>query len=151
MRSGEFSLVNETLNTPDCVKACVVMIRKINPTAESIADGETTEKPFPELMGLLDLGQGVNGYPGTVHGGFFNVILDEVMGSSVNVYKGKCLHRISPSAVVELHIWNWAEECKRTANRTHRGDGIHGVFERKIQETAANTTGGNYARTSQKG
>jgi hypothetical protein len=86
--SREFALVNETLNTPDTVRACVVMICKRNPTAESVLDGETGIEPSPELIGLLDLGEGINGYPGTVHGGFFNVMLDEVMGSAVNVQCG---------------------------------------------------------------
>jgi hypothetical protein len=84
----EFSLVNETLNTPDTVRACIVVARKTIPTPLSITNGETTAKPFLEMVGLLDLGEGINGYPGTVHGGFFNVMLDEVMGSTVNVYNG---------------------------------------------------------------
>lgn len=84
----EFSLVNETLNTADTVRACIVVARKTSPTATSISNGETTAKPFLEMVGLLDLGDGINGYPGTVHGGFFNVMLDEIMGSTVNAYKG---------------------------------------------------------------
>lgn len=78
--------MNETLNTPDTVRACVVAVRLTQPTPDSIAGGETKEKPFMELVGLLDLGEGINGYPGTVHGGFFNVMLDEIMGSAVNFY-----------------------------------------------------------------
>lgn len=68
------------------MRACVVLIRKLAATEESIGNGETDLKPFLHLTGLLDLGEGVNGYPGTVHGGFFNVMLDEIMGSSVNFY-----------------------------------------------------------------
>jgi hypothetical protein len=84
----EFSLVNETLNTADTVRGCIVVARKTVPTSLSITNGETIDKPFLEMVGLLDLGEGINGYPGTVHGGFFNVMLDEIMGSTVDAYKG---------------------------------------------------------------
>jgi hypothetical protein len=84
--SRESALVNETLNTSDTVRACVVLVRKLKPTPETLSGGETPAKPFLQLVGLLDLGQGVNGYPGTAHGGFFNVMLDEIMGSTVNSY-----------------------------------------------------------------
>lgn len=67
------------------------MVRKLPLTDAGHAAGETTEKPFLELLGLLDLGKGVNGYEGTAHGGFFNVVLDEVMGSTVHVYSGEFL------------------------------------------------------------
>jgi hypothetical protein len=87
--SREFALVNETINTADAVRACVVMVRKLPLTDAGRAAGESPERPFLELLGLLDLGRGVNGYEGTAHGGFFNVVLDEVMGSTVHVYSGE--------------------------------------------------------------
>lgn len=82
--------MREVLNTPETVKACVVIIRQLRPTPESLASGETRDKPFLELVALLDLEKGVNGYAGTAHGGFFTVVLDEVMGSAVNVLSGEC-------------------------------------------------------------
>jgi acyl-coenzyme A thioesterase THEM4 len=64
----------------------VVLVCQLKPTPENLSGGETPTKPFLQLVGLLDLGQGVNGYPGTRHRRFFNVILDEIMGSIVNSY-----------------------------------------------------------------
>jgi acyl-coenzyme A thioesterase PaaI-like protein len=68
-----------------------VTLRQLQPTPESLAAGETKDKPFLELVALLDLEKGVNGYAGTAHGGFFTVVLDEVMGSAVNVLSGELL------------------------------------------------------------
>jgi acyl-coenzyme A thioesterase PaaI-like protein len=81
--------VRETLNTTDTVRACIVFLRYLKPTKESLAAGETKERPFLELVALLDLGKGVNGYAGTAHGGFYGVVLDEVMGSAVKMQSGE--------------------------------------------------------------
>ena len=42
--------------------------------------GEDSKNPFLEFVTLLDLGSGVNGFAKTAHGGFYGVVLDEVMG-----------------------------------------------------------------------
>lgn len=88
LASSESALVRQTLNTMETVRACIVFLRYIKPTKESLAAGETKEKPFLELVTLLDLGKGVNGFAGTAHGGFFGVVLDEVMGSAVKAQSG---------------------------------------------------------------
>ncbi|TVY12580.1 hypothetical protein LARI1_G009583, partial [Lachnellula arida] len=51
---------------------------------EMEARGEGKENPFLEYGALVDLGDGVNGYAGTAHGGFFGVVLDEVMSTAAN-------------------------------------------------------------------
>jgi hypothetical protein len=81
-----------------------VLLRQLQPpTAESHrqsqAVGLAKETLSMELVTLLDLGIGVNGYAGTAHGGFFNVVLDEVMGSAVNLLSGKILYH---SSVLEI-------------------------------------------------
>jgi len=38
---------------------------------------------------LVDLESGVNGYAKTAHGGFYGVVLDEVMGTAANMQAGK--------------------------------------------------------------
>jgi acyl-coenzyme A thioesterase PaaI-like protein len=38
-----------------------------------------------EFVTLLDLGSGVNGFAKTAHGGFYGVVLDEVMGSAAQM------------------------------------------------------------------
>jgi hypothetical protein len=88
LASSESALVRQTLNTIETVRACIVFLRYIKPTKESLAAGETKAKPFLELVALLDLGKGVNGFAGTAHGGFFGVVLDEVMGSAVKAQSG---------------------------------------------------------------
>ncbi|TVY52600.1 Verlamelin biosynthesis protein B, partial [Lachnellula cervina] len=94
--STESSLVRETLNTSRTVKACVTFLRHVKPAGagtgskkaaierEMQARGEGKENPFLEYGALVDLGEGVNGYAGTAHGGFFGVVLDEVMGTAAN-------------------------------------------------------------------
>lgn len=66
----------------------MVFLRRITSTTAVLEAGETNEKPFLELVGLLDLGQGINGYAGTAHGGFYPVVLDEIMGSLVSMESG---------------------------------------------------------------
>ena len=48
------------------------------------ARGEEKENPFLEFGALVDLQNGVNGYAKTAHGGFYGVVLDEVMGTAAN-------------------------------------------------------------------
>ncbi|KAG4437831.1 hypothetical protein IFR05_006677 [Cadophora sp. M221] len=83
--STESALVRETLNTPETVKACITFFRYIKPTAPASETGEDQKNPFLELCTLLDLNNGVNGYAKTAHGGFFGVVLDEVMGTAANM------------------------------------------------------------------
>src|SRR6266536_781883 len=87
--STESALVRETLNTPETVKACLTLLRYIKPTKESRENGDSKEKPFLEMVALLDLQSGVNGYAKTTHGGFYGVTLDEVMGTASNMQSGK--------------------------------------------------------------
>jgi hypothetical protein len=87
----ESTLVRETLNTSKTVKACVTYLKYIQPTEESRANGETKEKPFIEVVALLDLQSGINGYANTAHGGFYGVVLDEVMGTAGNMQSGKTI------------------------------------------------------------
>lgn len=86
--STESALVRETLNTSSTVKACVTFLRYVKPTAPSEETGEDKKNPFLQVCALVDLGSGVNGYAKTVHGGFFGVVLDEVMGTAANMQAG---------------------------------------------------------------
>jgi hypothetical protein len=86
--STESAFVRETLNTSNTVKACVVMLKYIKPTEESKKNGDSKERPFIEVMALIDLQSGVNGYAKTAHGGIFGVVLDEVMGTAANMQSG---------------------------------------------------------------
>ncbi|CAJ2513605.1 Uu.00g017240.m01.CDS01 [Anthostomella pinea] len=46
--------------------------------------GEDPKNPFLLINALLDLGIDCNGYVGTMHGGLFGVLMDEVMGTAAN-------------------------------------------------------------------
>ena len=94
--STESALVRETLNTPKTVKACVVMLKYIKPTEESKKNGDSKERPFLDVVALVDLQGGFNGYAKTAHGGVFGVILDEVMGTAANMQSGSSFTSFLP-------------------------------------------------------
>ncbi|KAK0636950.1 hypothetical protein B0T17DRAFT_567293 [Bombardia bombarda] len=48
------------------------------------ANGEHPEKPFYLFNALLDLGENLSSYAGTLHGGVCALLLDEVMGTAAN-------------------------------------------------------------------
>jgi hypothetical protein len=100
--STESALVRETLNTPETVNACLTFLRYIKPTKESRENGDSKEKPFLEMVALLDLQSGVNGYAKTAHGGFYGVTLDEVMGTASNMQSGKLFDFLSSPMVSRL-------------------------------------------------
>jgi len=67
----------------------------VKPTAPASETGESKENPFLELGTLLDLESGVNGYAKTAHGGFFGVVLDEVMGTAANMQAAQGAYTVS--------------------------------------------------------
>ncbi|KAH7407284.1 HotDog domain-containing protein [Cadophora sp. MPI-SDFR-AT-0126] len=93
--STESALVRETLNTSKTVKACITFFRYIKPTAPASETSEEKKNPFLELCTLVDLDSGVNGYAKTAHGGFFGVVLDEVMGTAANLQAAKGTYTVS--------------------------------------------------------
>lgn len=98
------ALVRETLNTSKTVQACVTFLRYVKPTVESKQNGETKEKPFLEIVALLDLQPGVNGFAGTAHGGLYGVVLDECMGTVTNMQAGMFHVRfINPFSTQRVH------------------------------------------------
>ena len=70
-KSTEDSMFAETLNTKDTVRAWLAL-RK-----QPISD----DTPITELRFLLSLGYAVNGWPNIVHGGMIAFLLDEAMGT----------------------------------------------------------------------
>ncbi|CZR52686.1 uncharacterized protein PAC_02563 [Phialocephala subalpina] len=88
LASTESAMVRETFNTPSTVNACVTFFNyKPQPGGEKGMEerGEDKKNPFLEICALLDVGSGVNGYAKTAHGGFYGVVLDEVMGTAANL------------------------------------------------------------------
>jgi hypothetical protein len=80
---NEYTLVKGALNTASTVRACITVFRVPRPTAKrELRPGENRKNPFVEITALLDLGNGLNGFAGTAHGGFLATVFDEVMGTA---------------------------------------------------------------------
>ncbi|KAJ9668112.1 hypothetical protein H2201_001918 [Coniosporium apollinis] len=77
--STEDSFFAETLQTPSTIRGCL---------AQHTAADPTSDPPIREVRILLDLGDGVNGYPHIAHGGFVATLLDEVVGVLLTVNTG---------------------------------------------------------------
>lgn len=74
--SGEDSFIAETLQTKDTI----LRLTTINSVPDS-----SRNPPIEEVLVFFEVGNGVNGYPDTAHGGFVATMLDEVMGIVLNV------------------------------------------------------------------
>ena len=100
LASRDKRFVREILNTHDTVRACVTWLRPvvaktggdnmrdmrpISKSAGLLSGGgrengeEEWERPFLLFNVLLDLGEGLCGFRGTMHGGAVGPVLDEVM------------------------------------------------------------------------
>ncbi|KAI0387707.1 HotDog domain-containing protein [Hypomontagnella monticulosa] len=113
--SGESSFVRKTMNSADTVRACVTFIRMVRPMrakpstnnnskpgqgdkekkalsgSEALLsgggkeNGEDMRNPFLLFNALADLGTDLQSFVGTMHGGLFGVLMDEVMGTAANM------------------------------------------------------------------
>ncbi|KAK4178238.1 HotDog domain-containing protein [Triangularia setosa] len=112
--SGESNFVRKVMNSGGTVRACVTFFRMLQPPSSMVkhnarggdkgelilmdditkskailqggglADGEDPKNPFLLFNALLDLGEDLCSYAGTMHGGLFAVLMDEVMGTAAN-------------------------------------------------------------------
>lgn len=82
----EDAFFGRTLNTAETIDACVSLYRRPTPPGSSRID---------EVLTLLSLGSGLNGWPKVCHGGAVATIVDEVMGVllSVNRHHGDAQFR----------------------------------------------------------
>lgn len=71
LSSGENSFYSETLATDRTMRSCLTLL----PAVE--AGGKLA---YMEVLWIVELGDGLNGYPGTLHGGMAATLLDEVCG-----------------------------------------------------------------------
>lgn len=69
--SSEDSFFAETLATDRTVRACLTL------RATELADDDL---PCKEILTIVEIGDGLNGYPNLVHGGMLATLLDEVCG-----------------------------------------------------------------------
>ncbi|KAK0715767.1 HotDog domain-containing protein [Lasiosphaeris hirsuta] len=104
LATGESNFVRRVMNGPSTVRACVTFFRMVQPpkaregvvTGSQLsrskallmgggeADGEEQRNPFLLFNALLDLGEDLCSFQGTLHGGLFAVLMDEVMGTAAN-------------------------------------------------------------------
>ena len=76
--SSEDSFFAETLGTDRTVRACLTLRPTDEcPVCQRDAD---TAMVYEEVRTILELGDGLNGFPKIAHGGFVATMLDEVMG-----------------------------------------------------------------------
>ncbi|KAI0171854.1 Thioesterase/thiol ester dehydrase-isomerase [Hypoxylon sp. FL1284] len=109
---GESSFVRRVMNTPTTVRACLTFMRAVGGGGKKerdLGDGETNKNDEPPLSrsapllwgggrdngedprnpfllfnALADLGEDLTSYVGTMHGGLYGVLMDEVMGTAAN-------------------------------------------------------------------
>ncbi|KAI0150398.1 HotDog domain-containing protein [Xylariaceae sp. FL1272] len=99
--TGESNFVRKTLNSPTTVKACVTFFGVLprNPEKRKLVsksagllsgggaeNGEDPKNPFLLLNALADIGVDLMSFAGTMHGGMFPVLMDEVMGTAANFH-----------------------------------------------------------------
>ena len=83
--SDEDSYTAETLMTDRTIRTYLLF----RPNQE--AEGDV---PFPELRAIVDVGAGLNGHPGTAHGGFSAALLDELCGNTICMHKDIKMERM---------------------------------------------------------
>ncbi|KAK4193721.1 HotDog domain-containing protein [Podospora australis] len=88
--SGESNFVRKVMNTNTTVRACISFFQPLSPSSPKAlittlgGVGEDPTNPFLVFNALLDLGEDLTSYAGTMHGGLFAVLMDEVMGTAAN-------------------------------------------------------------------
>jgi thioesterase superfamily protein 4 len=82
--TGEDSFYAETLNTDRTIRALLTL----RPTKE-----EDDDLAYREIRTIVDLGDGLNGYPQIVHGGFAATLLDEMCGILIMLNMDKKVQR----------------------------------------------------------
>ena len=64
---------------------------------------------YKELLVILDLGDGLNGYPKVLHGGFAATLLDETCGALIQLNVFEKVRRLGSQ-----HSMNYLTACKWT-------------------------------------
>lgn len=96
--TGEDSFYAETLDTGRTIRTMLIL----RPTEEY--DGDFVYK---ELLVILDLGDGLNGYPQVLHGGFAATLLDEGCGVLIQLNLFEKVKRLGPQ-----HAKNYLTACR---------------------------------------
>lgn len=123
--TGEDSFFAETLDTGRTIRT-MLMLR---PTKE-----EEGDLAYKELLVIMDLGDGLNGYPQVLHGGFAATLLDETCGGLIQLNMFEKVKKLGSQ-----HATNYLTACRcgqrlellvPTLTRCHRS-------EHSLQEASA--------------
>lgn len=98
--TGEDSFFAATLDTDRTIRSMLTL----RPTKE-----EGNEMIYKELLVILDLGDGLNGYPQVLHGGFAATLLDETCGALIQLNVLERVRRFGSQ-----HSMNYLTACKWT-------------------------------------
>ena len=98
--TGEDSFFAETLDTDRTIRSMLTL----RPTKE-----EDDDMLYKELLVILDLGDGLNGYPKVLHGGFAATLLDETCGALIQLNVFEKVRRLGSQ-----HSMNYLTACKWT-------------------------------------
>jgi thioesterase superfamily protein 4 len=96
--TGEDSFFATTLNTDRTIRSMLTL----RPTKE-----EADDMLYKELLIIVDLGDGLNGYPQVLHGGFASTLLDETCGSLIQLNMLERVRRFGSQ-----HSMNYLTACK---------------------------------------
>ncbi|KAH7088291.1 HotDog domain-containing protein [Paraphoma chrysanthemicola] len=96
--SGEDSFFAETLSTDRTIKAFLTL----KPTEEVNDDFA-----YHEIVTIVQVGDGLNGYPQILHGGFVATLLDEVCGILIVVNLERSIERVKESGGTSTPSMNY--------------------------------------------
>ncbi|KAK8106388.1 hypothetical protein PG999_009747 [Apiospora kogelbergensis] len=80
-------------------------------------NGEIAKNPFLLFSALVDLGVDCQSYAGTMHGGLYTVLLDEVMGTAANFQAGQTsVNDVHDNDLITSALANGAYTVRFTTN-----------------------------------
>jgi len=105
--------------------------------------GEDKKNPFLQICALLDLGSGINGYAKTAHGGFFGVVLDEVMGTAANLQAAQGAFTVSLKVDFKKPLYTPSVVLARgqVVKKEGKKLSLRGSFEDKDENILATSEG----------
>jgi hypothetical protein len=93
--SGEDSFFAETLATDRTIRTCLTLRTK-----EEADD----EQPYKEIVTIVEIGDGLNGFPQVIHGGMAATLLDEVCGVLIVLNTERVVERAKASGSTDQSL-----------------------------------------------
>ncbi|KAH9877517.1 hypothetical protein IAQ61_002884 [Plenodomus lingam] len=93
--TGEDSFFAETLSTDRTMRTCLTLR-----PAQAVDD----HWPYQKIVTLVEIGEGLNGYPNIIHGGMAATLLDEVSGVLLQINTAAQLERMKRQNPSGSHV-----------------------------------------------